>query len=56
MSAIQTLRSKTGLITIFIGVALLAFVITGLDPQMFSSITGTENVIAEINDTEYPYE
>jgi hypothetical protein len=56
MSTIQKLRSKTGLITIFIGAALLAFVVTGLDPQMFSSITGNQNVIAEINGKEYPYE
>ncbi len=56
MSIIQKLRSKTGITTIFIGVALLAFVITGLDPQMFSSITGNENVIAEIKGEKYPYE
>jgi peptidyl-prolyl cis-trans isomerase D len=56
MSTIQKLRSKTGLITIFIGAALLAFVVTGLDPQMFSAITGNQNVIAEINGEEYPYE
>ncbi|MFO7867959.1 MAG: peptidylprolyl isomerase [Bacteroidales bacterium] len=56
MSTIQKLRSKTGLVTIFIGVALLAFVVTGLDPQMFSSITGNDNVIAEINGEKYTYE
>ena len=55
MSAIQSLRNKSGLITIVIGVALLSFVVTGLDPSLFSDAS-QENVIAEVNNTEYPYE
>lgn len=54
MAAIQKLRDKSGLVLIFIGVALLAFIITGLDPSLFGS--QPKNVIAEINETEYPYE
>lgn len=54
MAAIQKLRNKSGLITLFIGIALLAFIITGLDPSLFSS--QPKNVIAEINQEEYPYE
>lgn len=56
MSAIQKLRSKTGLITIFIGAALLAFIITDLDPQMFSAITGNNSVIAKINGEKQEYD
>ena len=55
MSLIQKLRSKTGLITIFIGTALFAFIITDLDPQMFSAITGNNNVIARVNGERYEY-
>ena len=55
MSVIQKLRNKSGLLTIIIGIALLSFVITGLDSSIFRS-GGNENVIAEINGTEYPYE
>ncbi len=54
MAAIQKLRDKSGLITLFIGIALLAFIITGLDPSLFNS--QPENVIAEINKEKYPYE
>ncbi|MDR0941239.1 MAG: peptidylprolyl isomerase [Bacteroidales bacterium] len=54
MAAIQKLRNKSGLITLCIGIALLAFIITGLDPSLFSS--QPKNVIAEINEEEYPYE
>jgi len=53
MSAIQTLRNKSGLITIVIGVALLAFIVTGLDPKMFTA-KGQDNIIAEINGEEFP--
>lgn len=56
MSAIQTLRNKSGLITLVIGIALLAFVITGLDPQMFSAFKTPDNVIAKIYGEDYPYE
>ncbi|MDR1761696.1 MAG: SurA N-terminal domain-containing protein, partial [Bacteroidales bacterium] len=54
MAAIQKLRNKSGIITLFIGIALLAFIITGLDPSLFNS--QPENVIAEINGEKYPYE
>lgn len=54
MSVIQKLRNKSGLITIIIGIALLSFVITGLDSSIFRS--GNDNIIAEINGEEYPYE
>lgn len=54
MAAIQKLRDKSGLITLFIGIALLAFIITGLDPSLFNS--RAENVIAEIDKQKYPYE
>jgi len=56
MSAIQTLRNKSGLITLVIGIALLSFVITGLDPKLFSSFKTPENVIAKIYGEDYPYE
>ncbi|HRS18192.1 MAG TPA: peptidylprolyl isomerase [Bacteroidales bacterium] len=56
MSAIQTLRNKSGLITLIIGIALLSFVITGLDPKLFSSFKTPENVIAKIYGEDYPYE
>lgn len=56
MSAIQTLRNKSGLITLVIGIALLAFVITGLDPQMFSAFKTPDNVIAKMYGEDYPYE
>ncbi|MDR2963964.1 MAG: peptidylprolyl isomerase [Bacteroidales bacterium] len=54
MAAIQKLRNKSGLITLFIGIALLAFIITGLDSSIFSK--QPKDVIAEINDEEYTYE
>lgn len=56
MSVIQKLRNKSGLITVLIGLALLSFVITGLDPKLFSSMHTPDNVIASINGTDYPYE
>ncbi|MCL2328558.1 MAG: peptidylprolyl isomerase [Bacteroidetes bacterium] len=54
MAAIQKLRDKSTLLTVFIGIALLAFIITGLDHSMFNS--RGENVIAEIDKQKYAYE
>lgn len=54
MAAIQTLRKNSWMLTIVIGLALLAFIITGLDTSMFNS--KQSNVIAEINGEEYSYD
>ncbi len=54
MAAIQTLRKNSWLLTVVIGLALLAFIVTGLDTSLFSS--KQSNVIAEIDGVEYSYE
>lgn len=54
MAAIQSLRKNSWILTIVIGLALLAFIVTGLDTSLFSS--RQSNVIAEINGTEYTYD
>lgn len=54
MAAIQSLRKNSWILTIVIGLALLAFIVTGLDTSLFSS--RQSNVIAEINGTEYSYD
>lgn len=54
MAAIQSLRKNSWILTIVIGLALLAFIVTGLDTSLFSS--KQSNVIAEINGTEYTYD
>lgn len=54
MAAIQTLRKKSGLLVIAIGVAIVAFVVTGLDTSLFNS--KHSNVIAKVNGEEYTYD
>lgn len=54
MAAIQALRNKSKLLTIVIGLALLAFIVTGLDRNMFSS-QKNQDVVASINNVKYPY-
>lgn len=54
MAAIQTLRKNSWMLTIVIGLALLAFIVTGLDTSLFSS--KQSNVIAKVNGEEYTYD
>ena len=54
MAAIQSLRKNTWILTVVIGLAMLAFIFTGLDTSLFSS--KQSNVIAEINGKEYTYD
>ena len=54
MAAIQALRKHSWILTVVIGLALLAFIVTGLDTSLFSS--RQSNVIAEINGKEYTYD
>ncbi|MCQ2959178.1 MAG: peptidylprolyl isomerase [Bacteroidales bacterium] len=54
MAAIQALRKNSWLLTVVIGLALLAFIVTGLDTSLFSS--KQSNVIAEIDGVEYTYD
>ncbi|MBO4778147.1 MAG: SurA N-terminal domain-containing protein [Bacteroidales bacterium] len=54
MAAIQTLRKNSWILTIVIGLALLAFIVTGLDTSLFNS--KQSNVIAEVDGQEYTYD
>ncbi len=54
MAAIQSLRKNTWILTVVIGLAMLAFIFTGLDNSLFSS--KQSNTIAEINGKEYAYD
>ena len=54
MAAIQSLRKNSWILTIVIGLALLAFIVTGLDTSLFNS--KQSNVIAEIDGEEYTYD
>ena len=47
MSVLESLRKRSGLVVAFVGVALLAFVLTGLF-QRDSSLFGSDNTIGEI--------
>lgn len=54
MAAIQSLRKNSWVLTLVIGFAMLAFIVTGLDTSIFSS--KQSNVIAEIDGEEYTYD
>lgn len=54
MAIIQSLQKRSWLLTVVIGLALLAFIVTGLDTSLFSS--KQSNVIAEIDGEEYTYD
>lgn len=47
MSVLESLRKRSGLLVAFVGIALLAFVLTGLF-QRDSSLFGSDNTIGEI--------
>ncbi|MCQ2605712.1 MAG: SurA N-terminal domain-containing protein [Bacteroidales bacterium] len=54
MAAIQSLRKNSWILTLVIGLALLAFIVTGLDTSLFSS--RQSNVVAKINGEEFTYD
>ncbi|MCQ2608826.1 MAG: SurA N-terminal domain-containing protein [Bacteroidales bacterium] len=54
MAAIQSLRKNSWILTLVIGLALLAFIVTGLDTSLFSS--KQSNVVAKVNGEEYSYD
>lgn len=54
MAAIQSLRKNSWILTLVIGLALLAFIVTGLDTSLFSS--RQSNVIATVDGEDYTYD
>ena len=54
MAAIQSLRKNSWILTLVIGLALLAFIVTGLDTSLFNK--RQSNVIAEVDGQEYTYD